>query len=411
MPARSLIAKGRPLLGQLLLKAGLLTKEQLQEALRAQAEQKNYVPFEQILIDGKVITQAQLNSVLDEYQKKHRLGGILVEMKAITEEQLRQALQEQQKAGLRLGDTLLKLNFVSERQMKQALCKQFGATFVDLDTLAIDRSLAHLISKSYAQAHRVIPIARTEQGLTVAMDDPADVEVVEELETSTGHPVEVLTSTYAAFQRAFLRAYADAAPAAPTPPPGAIRPQPTPPPAAPATDASAIKERDAAVQALGELEGRHAETARSLGELQAAHQALVAEREAGAQTLLTLETRHAETERALAELRAAHEALRMEREAQAPGPDTAAPEELEALRRERDATAEALRELTARHAETERALEELRGARRPTPRSWRRSRRCAGTGTRWPRPSGRWRRSTRRPSGRSTSYGQPTNPS
>src|SRR6266511_472989 len=124
MPPRTSIAKSRPLLGQLLLKAGLITKEQLQEAYRAQAEARVYMPFERILMERKAITQAQLDSVLDEYHKKHRLGSVLVETKTITEEQLRQALQEQQKAGLRLGDALLKLNLVTERQIKQALCKQ-----------------------------------------------------------------------------------------------------------------------------------------------------------------------------------------------------------------------------------------------------------------------------------------------
>src|SRR6185295_20110527 len=50
--------------------------------------------------------------------------------------------------------------------------------------------------------------------------DPADVEVIEELATVTGCQIEMVTSTYAAFQRAFLRAYTDAPPAAPTGPAG-----------------------------------------------------------------------------------------------------------------------------------------------------------------------------------------------
>src|SRR5262249_44689020 len=232
MPPRTAIAKSRPLLGKLLLKAGLVTKEQLLAAYRAQAEARPYVPFEQILVDREVLTQAQLNAILDEYHKKHRLGSILVETKVISEEQLRQALQEQQKAGLRLGDALLKLGFVNERQIKQALCKQFGVTYVDLDGVTIDRSLVPLVAKSFAQHHRVIPLARKDGGLQVAMDDPADVEVIEELESSTGLSIEVVPSTYAAFQRAFLGAYADVgvtAPAAPIP----VAPTPTPPRMAP----------------------------------------------------------------------------------------------------------------------------------------------------------------------------------
>src|SRR5581483_5414392 len=126
---------------------------------------------------------------------------------------------------------------VTERQMKQALCRQFGATFVDLDTASIDRTLTHLVSKAYAQHHRVIPVARTGNRLLVAQDDPADVEVIDELATVTGCRIEVVTSTYAAFQRAFLRAYLETGTAARAEvPPGAVTPPPfaaTPAPAAP----------------------------------------------------------------------------------------------------------------------------------------------------------------------------------
>lgn len=195
------------LLGDLLVAERLITEAELLEALRIQREVHPDKLLGQILVDQNVVRQEHLALILARYHKKYRLGDILVETRLITEEQLGTALEHQSRAGLRLGCTLVKLNFLSEEHMKRALCQQVRATFVDLDQSEVDGSLAHLIDRSYAQQHLVIPVAKTERELIVAMDDPADEAVVEELESLTGFEVSVLTSTRPAFERAFTRVY------------------------------------------------------------------------------------------------------------------------------------------------------------------------------------------------------------
>jgi hypothetical protein len=59
---------------------------------------------------------------------------------------------------------------VTEEEVNQALCKQFGVTFVDLDRLVLDNSLALVINREYAERHRVIPISKTDRVLVIAMD-------------------------------------------------------------------------------------------------------------------------------------------------------------------------------------------------------------------------------------------------
>ena len=207
-----LTSPGRRLLGDLLIAEGLITELQLREALRIQRGPEPLKPVGQILVERRVITQNQLDTVLDKYQKKkYRLGDILVETGVITEDQLEIALQHQKRTGLRLGYVLLKLNFITEEQMKQALCQQLNVTFVDLDKLVVDRSLTHLISRDYAQRHRVIPVSLVAGRLTVAMEDPTDAALVEELRSLTGYRLDVLMSTHAAFQRAFARIYEEGA--------------------------------------------------------------------------------------------------------------------------------------------------------------------------------------------------------
>jgi len=196
-----------PKLGDLLVQEGLITQAQLQEALRSQGEVRpSHLLLGQVLIDQKAITRQQLVALLDRYGRP-RLGEILVATKAITPEQLEFALQQQQRTGLRLGDILVKLSFVTERAMKQALCAQLSIPFVDLDNLVIDRRLAPLVDAVYAEAHGLLPVSELGNVLTIAMEDPTDRGAIEALTAQTGHTIELVTSTRAAFRRAFARLY------------------------------------------------------------------------------------------------------------------------------------------------------------------------------------------------------------
>ncbi|MGH7264517.1 MAG: hypothetical protein ACREMB_06620, partial [Candidatus Rokuibacteriota bacterium] len=194
----------RPLLAHLLVTEGLVTRDQLRDALRAQVEPP-HPPFDRVLVDRQIITQAQLNSAVDRYHRKHRLGAVLIEMRLLTDDQLRRALQHQARTGRRLGDALIELNLVTERQLKQALGRQFGFRFEDLDQLTLDRTLAGVVDRAYARERRVVPIARSADRLTLAMEDPTDADAVEALAAATGCEIEVVTSTAAAFRRAFAR--------------------------------------------------------------------------------------------------------------------------------------------------------------------------------------------------------------
>jgi Type II secretion system (T2SS), protein E, N-terminal domain len=306
----------RGLLGEILVREGLITEGQLSGALRVQREAEPTTPLGQILVRQGVITQRQLNNVLDRYRKKYRLGDILVETETITEFQLQIALDHQKKTGLRLGDALLQLNFVTEEEVNQALCKQFGVTFVDLDRLVLDNSLSLVINREYAERHRVIPISKTDRVLVVAMDDPSDLSVIAELAAATGSRVNVVTSTHAAFRRAFARTYGESA------------------------EVGLVRRTEQLGREYEMLRAEHEASKDKLVELRRAHGTLLADREATTRTLAEQRTRNEWNDQALAGLREAHAALRMEYEG--------ARGTLEKLRFE--------------HAENARMLEELRDA-------------------------------------------------
>lgn len=194
-------------LGEILMEEGLVSEEQLQETYLSQASCESYRPIGQLLIDQKIITKKQLNYVLDRYWKRARLGDILVRSGVITKTLLEEALEGQKKAGLRLGEYLVKKNFISEKKMRQVLCTQLNLPFVNLENLTLDRSLVRLINRNFAQRNNIVPIARIGDTLTLAMDDPTSVGLVEELESMTGLSINVVTSTRAAIREAYERLY------------------------------------------------------------------------------------------------------------------------------------------------------------------------------------------------------------
>ena len=248
-------------LGEILLDEGLVTKEQLEAALRLQAGERPGVPVGQLLVYQGAITQRQLGAILDKY----RLGNFLVESNAITEQQLETALQQQKRTGRPLGTVLVQLGFLSEPQLRQALASQLGIRFVDLDRMTLDPGLSQVIDRDYARRHRVVPIGRTADRVTVAMDDPADYSVIGALWVAVACKIDVVTATGAALRRAFGRVYGERQRAIP------------PLPAAP---------DDAAMR---ELRERHSETMRRLTALRAASERVRHDLDVGARLLQGIE--------------------------------------------------------------------------------------------------------------------------
>jgi type IV pilus assembly protein PilB len=194
-------------LGELLIQRRLITAPDLQEALEAQRSAPAYLPLGQVLIDRGLITRRQLHLLLDWAKKRPKLGEMLIKAGAITDAQLSRALEEQPQLDLPLGETLIKLGYVTEDQMRQALCLQMNVPFLDLTRLQIDPALARLINRPYAVRNVVVPVSQVGQTLTIAMNDPSDLEAAEDLAQSTGCIIRVVTSSSRSIQEAITRLY------------------------------------------------------------------------------------------------------------------------------------------------------------------------------------------------------------
>jgi type IV pilus assembly protein PilB len=198
-----------PQLGTLMINDGLITELQLQDALRAQSELGVYRPVGEILVEQKAISARQFNLFIDKHHKRARLGEVLLKSGIITSEQLEIALTYQKTTGLRLGEMLIKLNYINEESMRQALCKHLNIPFIDLEKISIDPGLRKLINKSYAKNNLVIPISVIGKTITLVMDDPTNTSVVKELRSSTGLTISVATSTSSKIYQAFAKLYGE----------------------------------------------------------------------------------------------------------------------------------------------------------------------------------------------------------
>ena len=194
-------------LGELLMAEGLVTPAQLEEALRVQRAPDGYAPLGHILIAQKIITRDQLLSVLERHRRSSKLGDILLKTGGITREQLETALGEQRRTSQPLGEVLIKLGYTSEERLRMALCRQLHIQFFNLDAMIFDPALRNLVNEKFAMKHRAVPVARVGNLLVLAMDDPTQTWILDDLQRSTGLKIEIITSTSDQVSRAMERLY------------------------------------------------------------------------------------------------------------------------------------------------------------------------------------------------------------
>ncbi len=128
-------------------------------------------------------------------RKQIRIGDLLVEAGAITEDQLQQALVVQKETGGRLGNVIMDLGFISRELLITVLTTQMGIDYVELKTVKIDDSVIDLIPEPLVRKHKAMPIAFDDHNaniLKVAMADPMDLSAIDDLSIASGYQVDPL---------------------------------------------------------------------------------------------------------------------------------------------------------------------------------------------------------------------------
>ncbi|MGJ7912306.1 GspE/PulE family protein [Neobacillus sp. LXY-1] len=127
-------------------------------------------------------------------QTRKRIGDLLLDEGLITAEQLQSALQDKS-PNQKLGEVLLQRGYITEQQLIEVLEYQLGIPHISLFHYPFDTSLFTLIPKESARRNLIIPLKRDGNKLFIAMADPMDFFVIDDLRLSTGFQIEPAIAT------------------------------------------------------------------------------------------------------------------------------------------------------------------------------------------------------------------------
>ena len=149
------------------------------------------------------------SNVLTAPPKKRQLGDIYLDFGLVTPDQIETAMerQRQAKSHVSIGDVLVSLGFISEKDKIRGQAEQWGVPFMDLAEFQPDPDLIRLISQEMARRLKCLPIARTEDRLTLAMKNPLDIYAIDEVRLISGMDVEPIIASEEDIVAAIAQAY------------------------------------------------------------------------------------------------------------------------------------------------------------------------------------------------------------
>lgn len=138
---------------------------------------------------------------------KEQIGQVLIQRGVISPEQLKQALAAQKEQGELLGEILIKLKFTTEEDIAQALAMQHDFPYLPLANYEIDPEAVKMIPESLSRKHYILPLDKMNDILTVVMANPLDSKAIEEIEALTNCKIEVFVATYTEIKQAIEGCY------------------------------------------------------------------------------------------------------------------------------------------------------------------------------------------------------------
>ena len=136
-----------------------------------------------------------------------KLGELLLKAKLISADQLNEALKQQKETGIRLGEALIRAGWVTEEDITETLSAQFGVPSINLSNFEIDPNVLKLVPADVARKYNILPVNKTGATLTIAMADPTNVFAMDDIKFMTGYNVEPVVASELALQHSIDRHY------------------------------------------------------------------------------------------------------------------------------------------------------------------------------------------------------------
>jgi type IV pilus assembly protein PilB len=145
-------------------------------------------------------------------ENKAQLGQLLLARGVVSEEQIERALAEQREKGHRklLGELLVEMGHCTDNQIASALAEAYGVPYAQVSPKVCDPKAVEVLPREFMEAHIVLPLFKVHGVLTVAVSEPTNVFLIDEIERISGCRVQVVCST-AKDIKATLQTYLPAA--------------------------------------------------------------------------------------------------------------------------------------------------------------------------------------------------------
>jgi type IV pilus assembly protein PilB len=131
-----------------------------------------------------------------------RIGELLVKAGKLTPEQLQQSLSAQQDQGGRLGTHLVKMGFIDDEDLVEFLSQRYGVPAINLGEVEVDETILKVIPPDVCRKYTILPVSKAGAKLTIAMVDPTNVFAMDDIKFMTGYNVEPVVASESSLRTA-----------------------------------------------------------------------------------------------------------------------------------------------------------------------------------------------------------------
>jgi type II secretory ATPase GspE/PulE/Tfp pilus assembly ATPase PilB-like protein len=187
--------------GRILSDAGVVTENKIKEVLDIQQKLRSRrvgeIIAEAANLKQEIIENTLQNSMANgNVPHNARIGDILVSAGLVTREQVNFALAAQKEGkGKKIGTLLIEMGFISEEQLLQALAAKFRLRIIDLEQVTPNRDTLNIISKDMVNKLQVLPIESNSKNVVIATSSPTDMNIIDNIRFITNRHVELAVAT------------------------------------------------------------------------------------------------------------------------------------------------------------------------------------------------------------------------
>ena len=203
----------KKLVGRILSDAGIVSKEDIGDALNIQQKLRTRRVGE-ILAETANVKQEKIDKTMQEHIHEGkipphvRIGDILVSAGLVTREQVDNALAIQKNGkGKKIGDILIEKGLITEEDLLNALATKFRLRMVDLTQVTPSRETLNILPKDIINRLKVFPLESSSRHLVVATSSPTDLTITDRLRFITNRNIEIAVATAAQIAEAMDKFY------------------------------------------------------------------------------------------------------------------------------------------------------------------------------------------------------------